>query len=42
MKYTQGGLQLTAEKKQQLLAFLNSLTDMDFVSDPAFSDPGEP
>ena len=42
MKYTQGGLQLTAEKKQQLVAFLNSLTDMDFVNDPAFSDPGEP
>jgi len=42
MKYTQGGLQLTSEKKQQLLAFLNSLTDVDFVNDPAFSDPGEP
>ncbi len=42
MKYTQGGLQLTAEKKQQLLAFLHTLTDMDFVNNPAFHDPGEP
>lgn len=42
MKYTQGGLSLTPEKKQQLLAFLQSLTDMDFVNDPAFADPGEP
>ncbi len=42
MKYTQGGLQLTPEKKQQLIAFLNSLTDMDFVNNPAFQDPGEP
>jgi len=42
MKYTQGGLQLTPEKKQQLLAFLNMLTDMDFVNNPAFHDPGEP
>jgi len=42
MKYTSGGLQLTPEKKQYLLAFLNSLTDMDFVNNPAFHDPGEP
>jgi cytochrome c peroxidase len=42
MKYTQGGLQLTPEKKQQLIAFLNMLTDMDFVNNPAFQDPGEP
>lgn len=42
MKYTQGGLQLTPEKKQQLIAFLHSLTDMDFVNNPAFQDPGEP
>ena len=42
MKYTQGGLQLTREKKQQLIAFLNTLTDMDFVNNPAFQDPGEP
>ncbi|MFZ1331078.1 MAG: cytochrome c peroxidase [Flavobacteriales bacterium] len=42
MKYTTGGLSLTPEKKAQLLAFLNSLTDMDFVNNPAFSDPGIP
>lgn len=42
LKYTQGGLQLTPEKKQQLIAFLHMLTDMDFVNNPAFQDPGEP
>lgn len=42
MKYQVGGLQLTPEKKQQLLAYLNMLTDMDFVNNPAFQDPGEP
>ena len=42
MKFTQGGLQLTPEKKAQLLAFLNMLTDMDFVNDPDFQDPGTP
>ncbi|MBX2972978.1 MAG: c-type cytochrome [Flavobacteriales bacterium] len=42
MKYTTGGLQLTPQKKQNLIAFLNSLTDMDFVNNPAFQDPGEP
>lgn len=42
MKFTQGGLQLTPEKKTQLLAFLNMLTDMDFVNNPEFQDPGTP
>lgn len=42
MKYTTGGLQLTPEKKAQLLAFLNMLTDMEFVNNPAFQDPGTP
>jgi len=42
MKFTQGGLQLTAQKKQQLIAFLNTLTDVEFVNDPRFSDPGPP
>ena len=42
MKFTQGGLQLTPEKKQQLIAFLHTLTDMDFVNDPRFQDPGPP
>lgn len=42
MKFTTGGLQLTPEKKTQLLAFLNSLTDMDYVNNPDFQDPGTP
>jgi len=42
MKYTVGGLQLTPEKKTQLLAFLNMLTDPEFLSNPEFSDPGPP
>jgi cytochrome c peroxidase len=42
MKFTQGGLQLSAEKKAQLLAFLNTLTDHEFLSNPDFSDPGPP
>jgi len=42
MKFTTGGLQLTAQKKQQLLAFLNTLTDVEFINDPDFQDPGPP
>jgi cytochrome c peroxidase len=42
MKFTQGGLQLTAEKKQQLIAFLHTLTDEEFVTDERFTDPGAP
>jgi cytochrome c peroxidase len=42
MKFQQGGLTLTAEKKAQLLAFLNTLTDTEFLSNPEFSDPGPP
>ena len=42
MKYTTGGLSLTPQKKAELLAFLNSLTDLEFVNNPAFSDPGIP
>ncbi len=42
MKFTQGGLQLTAQKKAQLLAFLNTLTDTDFITDERFQDPGPP
>ena len=42
MKYTSGGLTLTSEKKAQLIAFLNTLTDTDFVTDERFSDPGVP
>ncbi len=42
MKFSEGGLQLTPEKKAQLIAYLHSLTDMDFVTDPRFQDPGPP
>ncbi|MBK8339091.1 MAG: c-type cytochrome [Flavobacteriales bacterium] len=42
MKFTQGGLQLPPSDKQALIAFLNTLTDMDFVNDPRFQDPGAP
>lgn len=42
MKYTQGGLSLTPEKKAQLIAFLHTLTDQDFLTDDRFSDPGPP
>jgi cytochrome c peroxidase len=42
MKYTTGGLQLTPVKKAQLIAFLHTLTDTDFVTNPAFLDPGPP
>ncbi|WP_426745457.1 MbnH family di-heme enzyme [Myxococcus faecalis] len=33
------GFTLTAEEKQDVLAFLESLTDTDFLTDPRFSDP---
>jgi cytochrome c peroxidase len=42
MKFTTGGLQLTPEKKAQLIAFLHTLTDTAFVNNPAFHDPGPP
>ena len=42
MKYTTGGLQLSAAKKAQLIAFLHTLTDTEFVNDPRFQDPGPP
>ncbi|MBK7269220.1 MAG: c-type cytochrome [Flavobacteriales bacterium] len=42
MKFTQGGLQLPPSDKQALIAFLHTLTDMDFVNDPRFQDPGPP
>ena len=34
------GFTLTAEERQDLLAFLRSLTDQTFVNDPKFSDLG--
>ena len=39
MKYNSGGLTLSAVQKGNLLAFLNTLTDTAFVSDPRFQDP---
>jgi cytochrome c peroxidase len=33
------GFTLTAEEKQDLIAFLESLTDPEFLTDPRFSDP---
>jgi cytochrome c peroxidase len=34
-----GGAQLTAQEKQDLIAFLKTFTDTDFVNNPEFSDP---
>ncbi len=34
-----GGVQLTVIEKQQLKAFLNTLTDNEFITNPAFSKP---
>ena len=33
------GFELSADERRDLLAFLHSLTDLDFVTDPRFSDP---
>jgi cytochrome c peroxidase len=42
MKFEIGGLQLTPQKKAQVIAFLHTLTDTDFITDPRFQDPGPP
>lgn len=34
-----GGAQLTQQDKADLIAFLKTFTDQDFLTDPAFSDP---
>lgn len=39
MKFTQGGLQLSEQDKQDLIAFLKTLTDNSFLTDTAFSNP---
>lgn len=39
MKYQQGGLQLTPQRKFQLIEFLKTLSDEEFMTNPAFSDP---
>ncbi|MCC6599748.1 MAG: cytochrome-c peroxidase [Crocinitomicaceae bacterium] len=41
MKFTSGGLQLSAQSKQDLIAFLKCLTDNNFFNNPDFSDPHE-
>lgn len=44
MKFTDPEMQLglTPEKRQQIKAFLESLTDDAFLTNPAFQDPGPP
>ena len=37
----QGGVQLDAQERQLLLKFLKSLTDWNFINNPAFSNPNE-
>jgi len=39
MKFSTGGLALTPEKKEGLIAFLKTFTDEEFVNNPAFQDP---
>jgi cytochrome c peroxidase len=39
MKYNSGGLMLSPVQKERLLAFLHTLTDTTFVSNPRFQDP---
>ena len=38
-KVTQGGVQLSPQEKANLKAFLLSLTDEEFISNPNFSNP---
>jgi len=44
MKFTDPDitLELSPQKRAQIIAFLNTLTDMEFVENPAFGDPGPP
>lgn len=44
MKFTDPDLtlELDATKRAQILAFLNTLTDTEFIENPAFADPGPP
>jgi cytochrome c peroxidase len=40
MKFVhQGGVKLTPQEKNDLIAFLKTLTDTSFTSNPEFSDP---
>lgn len=38
-KVDQGGVQLTEDEKQYLLAFLKTLTDTTFINNPDYADP---
>jgi len=44
MKFTDPDMELglSPAKRQQILAFLNTLTDEEFLTNPAFQDPGPP
>lgn len=44
MKFTSPDMELglTPQKRQQIKAFLNALTDVEFLTNPAFQDPGPP
>jgi len=35
----QGGIRLKPQEKQDLIAFLKTLTDTDFLNNPALSNP---
>lgn len=37
----QGGIQLTDDEKQNLISFIKTLTDTDFISNPEFSNPSK-
>lgn len=39
MKYTTGGLTLSPVQKEQIIAFLLTLSDTAFIADPVFQDP---
>ena len=39
MKYNSGGLMLSDVQKERLIAFMHTLTDTAFISDPRFQDP---
>jgi cytochrome c peroxidase len=36
-----GGIVLSEQDKQDIIAFLNTLTDYEFINDPRFSDPNQ-
>jgi acyl-CoA synthetase (AMP-forming)/AMP-acid ligase II len=41
MKFTSGGLQLSATAKNDLIAFLKCLSDTTYLHNPAYRDPHE-